>query len=306
VGSYLTGAIVIPVKPLAPNATYTAEVTLAPNGELPAEQHRWTFRTGPANPSGVWPLWDISPREALPPRRRISKLRISPRAFTDGGRYSGARITYLDSGSGTTSFVVYRSGPGVLVGAQCASAASAAHNRRCSRLSRIYSFSHRDRPGRNSLRLTGRYGHRRLAPPNMCSPSSTSPPSRSRSTAKGPSAAPFQNREGGPPTELTREAKAEGILDVACPSLSLCVGSAYNLAGVTSTQPTGGPFTWKVGIPPGPLPESVTATPRSGCRKPDAHQARPRRPRAHPSHTVLMLRDAAGSNAHVELALRAH
>jgi hypothetical protein len=162
VGSYLTGAIVIPVKPLASNATYTAEVTLAPNGELPAEQHRWTFRTGPANPSGVWPLWDISPREARPPQRRISKLRITPRAFADGGRQSGARITYLDSGSGTTSFVVYRRAPGVLVGAQCASAASAAH-RRCSRLSRMYAFSHRDRAGRNSLRLTGRYGHRRLA-----------------------------------------------------------------------------------------------------------------------------------------------
>jgi hypothetical protein len=164
VGSYLTGAIVIPVKPLAPNATYTAEVTLAPNGELPAEQHRWTFRTGPANPSGVWPVGHSSPRDALPPQRRISKLRITPRAFTDGRRHPGARITYLDSGSATTSFVVYRSGPGVLVGAQCASTVSAAHSRRCSRLSRIYSFSHRDRPGRNSLRLTGRYGHRWLAP----------------------------------------------------------------------------------------------------------------------------------------------
>ena len=63
------------------------------------------------------------------------------------------------------------------------------------------------------------------------------------------------------PTELTQEAKAEGILDVACPSLSLCVGSAYNLAGVTSAEPTGGPSTWKVGIPPGPLPESVTDPP---------------------------------------------
>ena len=78
VGSYLTGAIVIPVKPLAPNTTYTAEVTLAPNGELPAEQHRWTFRTGPANPSGVWPLGRGSPRDALPPQRRISKLRDHP------------------------------------------------------------------------------------------------------------------------------------------------------------------------------------------------------------------------------------
>lgn len=35
-GGYLTGAIIIPVKPLAANASYTAEVALAPYGELPA------------------------------------------------------------------------------------------------------------------------------------------------------------------------------------------------------------------------------------------------------------------------------
>lgn len=75
------------------------------------------------------------------------------------------------------------------------------------------------------------------------------------------SADPGSSESTWTPTELTQEAKAEGILDVACPSPSLCVGSAYNLAGVTSTQPTGGPSTWKVGIPPGPLPESVTAPP---------------------------------------------
>ena len=72
---------------------------------------------------------------------------------------------------------------------------------------------------------------------------------------------PGSNESTWTPTELTQEAKAEGILDLACPSLSLCVGSAYNLAGITSTQPTGGQSTWKVGIPPGPLPESVTAPP---------------------------------------------
>ncbi len=163
VGPYLSGAIIIPVESLAPNTTYTAEVTLAPNGELPAEQHSWTFHTGLANPGGVWPLGRRSPREALPLRRRISKLRVTPRAFTDGRRHSGARIIYLDSGSGTTSFVVYRSGPGVLVGAQCAPTASAPRSKRCSRLSRIYSFSRRDRVGRNSVALTGRYGRRALA-----------------------------------------------------------------------------------------------------------------------------------------------
>lgn len=40
VGPYLSGAIVIPVKPLAPNAMYTAEVALAPYGELPARRYR--------------------------------------------------------------------------------------------------------------------------------------------------------------------------------------------------------------------------------------------------------------------------
>jgi hypothetical protein len=162
-GSYLTSAIVIPVKPLAPNASYTAEVTLAANGALPAETHRWSFHTGPANPSGAWPVGHSSAREALPPRRRISKLKISPEAFADGRRHSGARVTYLDTGSGRTSFVVYRRDPGVLVGSRCASA-TVARGKRCTRLSRIYSFSHRDRPGKNSLRLTRRYGHRWLAP----------------------------------------------------------------------------------------------------------------------------------------------
>ena len=163
VGSYLTGAIVIPVKPLEPNASYTAEVTLAANRGLPAETHRWSFLTGPANPGGVWPVGHRSAHEGLPRRRRISKLTLAPRIFTDGRHHSGTLVTYLDSGSGRTSFVVYRRTAGIFVGAQCTSA-TVARGRRCTRLSRIYSLSHRDRPGKNSLRLTGRYGHHRLAP----------------------------------------------------------------------------------------------------------------------------------------------
>ena len=166
VGSYLTGAILIPVKPLAPNAVYTAEVTLAPYGELPAEHHRWSFRTGPPNPTGAWPIG----RQAAEPglsRRRISKFRVAPATFTVGGRgrhaSAGVRVSYRDSDHGPAMFVVFRIAPGVPVGRRCAAERPAAHSKRCFRLSRVYSFEHRDRRGRNSFRLTGDYGHHRLS-----------------------------------------------------------------------------------------------------------------------------------------------
>jgi uncharacterized protein YkwD len=160
VGGYLTGAIMIPVKPLAANATYTAEVTLAPYAELPAEPHRWTFHTGPANPEG---------RSTRYRTARISKLRVAPTAFpiTHPGRRhaTGALVTYRDSAQGTVSFVVYHLTPGVIIGGRCtAPRAHTAHKRRCTHYTRMYSIKHDDRPGNNSFRLTGRYGHHRLSP----------------------------------------------------------------------------------------------------------------------------------------------
>jgi hypothetical protein len=168
VGGYLTGAIVIPVKPLAANASYTAEVALAPYGELPAEHHRWSFQTGPANPDGTWPVASSSPRSAPHPPARIGKLRIAPAAFAVTRRATrhnrGALVSYLDSASGPVSFAIYRLTPGIVTGARCeAPRAPAAHERRCLRYVHMYSVTHRDRQGENSLRLTGRYGHRRLA-----------------------------------------------------------------------------------------------------------------------------------------------
>ena len=165
VGPYLTGAILIPVKPLAANATYTAEVTLAAYGELPAEHHHWSFRTGPPNPGGAWP---IGRQTDVRSRRQISRLRVAPAIFTVVGRGrrggAGARVSYSDSGDGPASFVVFRIAPGELVGRRCTVERPGAHFKRCFRMSRVYSFTHRDRPGGNSFRLTGRYGHRRLAP----------------------------------------------------------------------------------------------------------------------------------------------
>jgi Carboxypeptidase regulatory-like domain len=169
VGGYLTGAIIIPVKPLAANASYTAEVALAPYGELPAESHRWTFQTGPANPDGAWPTKSSSSRAASRQTARISRLRIAPAAFLTvrrGRRHTtGALVTYLDSAKGTVTFGVNRLTSGIVIGGRCAAAKGrTAHKRRCTRYTRVYSINHNDRPGKNSFRLTGRYGHRRLAP----------------------------------------------------------------------------------------------------------------------------------------------
>ena len=169
-GGYLTGAIVIPVKPLEANATYTAEVALAPYGELPAERHGWSFHTGPANPDGAWPrsTRGSSPRSVSNHAARISKLRVAPAAFptVQGRRHAtAALVTYLDSANGTVNFTVYRVTFGVITGGRCeAPKANAAHKRRCTRYTRVYTIKHHDRTGKNSFRLTGRYGHRRLAP----------------------------------------------------------------------------------------------------------------------------------------------
>jgi hypothetical protein len=168
-GSYLTGAIIIPVKPLAANASYTAEVALAPYGELPAESHRWTFQTGPANPNGEWPTKSSAPRAASRQTARISRLRIEPAVFPTvrrGRRHTTeALVTYFDSSKGTVTFVINRLTSGIVIGGRCAAAKGrTAYKRRCTRYTRVYSINHNDRPGKNSFRLTGRYGHRRLAP----------------------------------------------------------------------------------------------------------------------------------------------
>ena len=169
VGGYLTGAIVIPVKPLAANASYTAEVALAPYAELPAERHRWSFQTGPANPDGEWPIAGSSPRSTQYLAPRISELRVSPAAFPAARRgahhRTGALVSYLDSARGSVSFAVYRLTPGIVLGARCAPPrARITHKRRCFHYTHMYSVTHRDQQGKNSFRLTGHYGHRRLTP----------------------------------------------------------------------------------------------------------------------------------------------
>ncbi len=158
IGAYLTGAIVIPVKPLAPNATYTAEVALAPYGELPAERHSWTFHTSPANPGGAWPDGSLSSDRTS--GRAITGLRVTPNAFavkTLSQRRArlGAKVTYEDSASGTVAFAVFHLTFGRRSAERCVKIARAQHHHLCWLATRVYSFGHNDRVGQNVLRLTG-------------------------------------------------------------------------------------------------------------------------------------------------------
>lgn len=77
IGGYLTGAIIVPVQPLAPFTTYQATVTLAPVSDfresriLPQITHSWSFTTGHNNPNGYWDEPKPKPAKQAKPRRTV-------------------------------------------------------------------------------------------------------------------------------------------------------------------------------------------------------------------------------------------
>lgn len=89
IGGYLTGGIVIPVKPLDAHTSYTATVTLAPLEEdlcgggpsIPEQTHTWSFTTGESNPDGFWPRPPSKHRRSTHHRhrRRHPTLRLRKR-----------------------------------------------------------------------------------------------------------------------------------------------------------------------------------------------------------------------------------
>jgi hypothetical protein len=173
VGGYLTGAIIIPVQPLAANTTYTADVTLEANlaSGLPVVTHQWSFTTGPANPSGVWPGASYgSASAANAPRPILAYLKLTPSSFKaarSGAAISrtrtGATVSYSDSEAATTEFEVLRKEPGKNRGRSCvARSHERARARSCIRLVRVYAFSHRDEDGANRFHFSGRMGRHAL------------------------------------------------------------------------------------------------------------------------------------------------
>jgi Carboxypeptidase regulatory-like domain len=171
VGGYLTGAIIIPVQPLAANTTYTADVTLNANSLAPEITHQWSFTTGAANPSGIWPGSTYGSASAPSVRRPLlARLKLTPSSFeaarsgaTISRSRAGSTVTYSDSEAATTELEVLREAPGKSRGRSCvAPSRKLARARSCLRLVRVYEFSHRDKAGTNRLRFSGRAGHRAL------------------------------------------------------------------------------------------------------------------------------------------------
>jgi hypothetical protein len=79
-GPYLAGGIIIPVKPLAPQSTYTASVTLA-NGSATIS-HTWSFRTGT---NAVSPSPQPTPAGCVVPRLHHMSLAHARRALRTAG-----------------------------------------------------------------------------------------------------------------------------------------------------------------------------------------------------------------------------
>lgn len=171
VGGYLMGAIMIPVKPLAPYTTYTANVTLAASTfptTFPEVTHHWSFTTGAPETSGIV----IGPPSSATDRRvtaaHITHLMVSPRRFRpiemrSRAKQGGASVSYDDSASAVTSLTVLHAVTGRRRGRACLTPSRRlSRYQRCTRFVRVYMFVHHDRRGRNVLGLTGYVGRRPL------------------------------------------------------------------------------------------------------------------------------------------------
>jgi hypothetical protein len=168
-GGYLTGAIVIPVSPLAPNTTYHAEVTLAADllTNVGQVSHSWSFATGAQNITVHNPIVPPAPN-----RQGLSQLSISPRKFKAARRGAtisrvrvGATVRYRDISRATAQFQVLRRTRGRRHGHLCV--APSRHNSRakkCQRLVSVFRFSRRDRAAANHFYLSGRGRRGRLPP----------------------------------------------------------------------------------------------------------------------------------------------
>jgi hypothetical protein len=165
IGTDLAGAIIIPLKPLASETTYTASVALSGGESIPPVIHRWSFTTGPANPSGHWPSAGpeipVGGTAAIAPRLDLGPLFVRPqrfRASTPARGESGGRIeatlSYSDSEAGLTRIDLFRRMPGRTEGSECvAPSRRNRHAAPCLRLRLVASVYHRDKAGQNRVTL---------------------------------------------------------------------------------------------------------------------------------------------------------
>jgi hypothetical protein len=102
IGGFLTGAIIVPVQPLAAYTTYRATVTLAPVTSfadvvtLPGVTHSWSFTTGRPNPNGNWDEGGESSRtrsKRRSPRRSVRASYRHGHVIVVGRRFDPGPVT---------------------------------------------------------------------------------------------------------------------------------------------------------------------------------------------------------------------
>jgi hypothetical protein len=182
VGPFLTGGVILPVKPLAPKTTYTAQVVLNAFGGtfdsvIPAVSHQWSFSTGATNPTGAWPGGPNDPTSTATAKApRISGLRMSNRRFRVVGHRAssrkarapmGTKIRFNLSAQATVTIGIAPQS-GLLRGKRCVSASARlrrAHAKRCSPVRQIGHLTRGNvRAGATRLNFSGNLGRRSLAP----------------------------------------------------------------------------------------------------------------------------------------------
>ncbi len=96
---FLTGAIIVPTKPLQPFTTYTATVTLAAvdgldGTKIPQKTHTWSFTTGHDNPGGGWGEKTPKKRKTKHnPRREVRTSYKAGRVIIRGRHFDRGRVT---------------------------------------------------------------------------------------------------------------------------------------------------------------------------------------------------------------------
>ena len=185
-----TDSIIIPVKPLAAYTTYVATVTLNASDSMvpgqpeavPQVTHQWSFTTGAANPSGLWPrpyddtrsgpLDGASRRLAIlhamltHTRFRVSQRPTAISAVRWARAPLGTTIRFALSASAGVQIAITRAMAGVRRGRRCVAQTPRARRSRARRCIRTVSLGILTRAnqlgGGGAVPFSGRIGARPL------------------------------------------------------------------------------------------------------------------------------------------------
>ena len=174
VDSVPTGAITL-VSPSSTDLAGNPRVVDGNGDCIPVQDRGALELQGHSAPCPTPAKRTTKPPPPNPVRRVLTALTISPSSFSaapSGATLSarkhkhkyGAKISYLDSQAGTSTFTVLMPVAGRTQGRSCRKPGKAnRHGRRCTFYKALGSFTHTDTAGANSLHFSGRLRGRKLA-----------------------------------------------------------------------------------------------------------------------------------------------